>query len=447
MKTTITALILLVLASALNAQVGIGTTNPDVSSILDITATDKGVLVPRVSLNNVSNTMIDGTNIAAEGLLIYNTNLTTTGGSGIGFYYFDGTMWVPLQSSSVTISTENGISNIGNTVRLGGALNQNTTINQGLFDLTYNLSNTGDFNIQDNGTTHFQVRDNGNSYFGGEIVVAEDNVTGTRVARLFNIAGQDGALYLYRNNTLQHRIDAGFSTLFNSQGLDIDFIVESDTNPTAFGIDASNDIMYAGNSLSSLTNNGNTINGNTIDYVASFYTRNASNGTAIQLGSTEYIMDSGNLQMSVYGSWLPYYPMGSPAFTLGNAAQRWSSVWAINGTIQTSDERLKTNIKPLPYGLAEILQLQPISYHWKQGFNEGPKLGFSAQELQKIIPEVVVSHSYDLQAEDGTPTLKENKNLGVYYSDIIPVLTNAIQEQQTLIIALEQRINSLENKQ
>lgn len=281
MKTTITALILLVLASALNAQVGIGTTNPDVSSILDITATDKGVLVPRVSLNNVSNTMIDGTNIAAEGLLIYNTNLTTTGGSGIGFYYFDGTMWVPLQSSSVTISTENGISNIGNTVRLGGALNQNTTINQGLFDLTYNLSNTGDFNIQDNGTTHFQVRDNGNSYFGGEIVVAEDNVTGTRVARLFNIAGQDGALYLYRNNTLQHRIDAGFSTLFNSQGLDIDFIVESDTNPTAFGIDASNDIMYAGNSLSSLTNNGNTINGNTIDYVASFYTRNASNGTAI----------------------------------------------------------------------------------------------------------------------------------------------------------------------
>ena len=41
---------------------------------------------------------------------------------------------------------------------------------------------------------------------------------------------------------------------------------------------------------------------------------------------------------------------------------------------------------------------------------------------------------------------EENKRLGVYYSDMIPVTTKAIQEQQELILKLEQRINSIENK-
>ena len=78
-----------------NSQVGIGTTNPDGSSILDITSLDKGVLVPRVSLNNVTNS-ITPINSPATGLLVWNTNSSVTGGNGVGFYFFNGSQWMPI---------------------------------------------------------------------------------------------------------------------------------------------------------------------------------------------------------------------------------------------------------------------------------------------------------------------------------------------------------------
>lgn len=452
MKRTINTLTiaLCLLSQIAYTQVGIGNTNPNLTSVLDIEATNKGVLMPRVSLNNVTNPLLDGTNIAATSLLIWNTNASIIGGDGVGFYFFDGVIWEKLSTQNIT--AENGINLAGSTARLGGSLLQNTSIVQSTFDLSINLSSTGDFNIQDNGISHLQVRDNGNTYFGGEVIVTQDSdVTGDNIARLFNIFDDDGALYLYRDGQAQHRIDAGFITIFNDLGEDLDFRIETDNNANAFFVDGGRDIVSIGSGNPGLTNNGATIaNGNitpvVVDYVAGIY-QGTTNGTAMQLGSTEYLMDSGNLEMSVYGSWLPYYPMSPTSpFRLGNSDQRWQDVWAIDGTINTSDIRLKTNIKNLEYGLAEILKLQPISYQWKKGIDRSEKLGFSAQQLLEVIPEVVVTHSYELEKEDGQAIRKENKNLGVYYSDIIPVLTKAIQEQQATIENLKNRIEQLENK-
>ncbi|MGS2725956.1 beta strand repeat-containing protein [Psychroserpens sp. BH13MA-6] len=81
-----------------NAQVGIGTTTPENSSILDITATDKGVLVPRINLLDVTN-VVAPINAPATGLLVWNTNATVTGGNGVGFYFFNGAQWLPIQQS------------------------------------------------------------------------------------------------------------------------------------------------------------------------------------------------------------------------------------------------------------------------------------------------------------------------------------------------------------
>ena len=62
------------------------------------------------------------------------------------------------------------------------------------------------------------------------------------------------------------------------------------------------------------------------------------------------------------------------------------------------------------------------------------QIGFSAQNLLNVIPEVVKTHDWYLKSEDsGQYEFKANKNLGVYYSDLIPVLTKAIQEQQLII--------------
>ena len=78
-----------------NAQIGIGTVTPDPSSVLDVTATDKGILIPRVSLVAVNN-ITTPINAPASGLMVWNTNATIIGGSGIGFYYFTGTQWTPI---------------------------------------------------------------------------------------------------------------------------------------------------------------------------------------------------------------------------------------------------------------------------------------------------------------------------------------------------------------
>lgn len=62
------------------------------------------------------------------------------------------------------------------------------------------------------------------------------------------------------------------------------------------------------------------------------------------------------------------FPLADNAYQLGNGASfRWSSVWAANGTIQTSDLRTKDNIQEASLGLDFINALRPVSYTWKQG--------------------------------------------------------------------------------
>lgn len=77
------------------SQVGIGTTNPDASSSLDITSNSTGLLIPRVNLININNGILPVLTPATS-LLVYNTNPTVVGGSGVGYYYWNGTVWTKL---------------------------------------------------------------------------------------------------------------------------------------------------------------------------------------------------------------------------------------------------------------------------------------------------------------------------------------------------------------
>jgi hypothetical protein len=99
-------------------------------------------------------------------------------------------------------------------------------------------------------------------------------------------------------------------------------------------------------------------------------------------------------------------------------------------TTATSDEKFKYNIRPLNYGLKTLLQLKPVNFQWIEGEEED--LGFIAQDVAEIIPEAVNTNW--------------NSDLLFRYESLIPILTKAIQEQQALIKALEQRIINLENK-
>jgi hypothetical protein len=116
---------------------------------------------------------------------------------------------------------------------------------------------------------------------------------------------------------------------------------------------------------------------------------------------------------------------------LGNPSRRFVSVYATIGVIQTSDANLKTNIQPTQYGLEEVLALNPVEYNWKDNPSGEKMVGLLAQEVQKIIPEAVVAPG------NGDP-------LGMKYSELIPVLVKAIQEQQKKIDELEKMVKKLQ---
>ena len=109
-----------------------------------------------------------------------------------------------------------------------------------------------------------------------------------------------------------------------------------------------------------------------------------------------------------------------------------------NGVLQaaTSDMNLKNTIENSPFGLNEILLLNPVTFLYndvnRKLDSNVKEVGFIAQDVFDIIPNAVSSTG--------------NGDLQLDYRAITATLTKAIQEQQSLIKALEQRIINLENK-
>jgi hypothetical protein len=103
-------------------------------------------------------------------------------------------------------------------------------------------------------------------------------------------------------------------------------------------------------------------------------------------------------------------------------------------TNSSSDLSLKTNIEELLYGINAVKQLNPVSFNWKDTEKLGAQkeIGFIAQDVQQVVPEVVGTNS--------------DSTLSLDYPKMVAVLTKAVQEQQTLIDRLEARIAALENK-
>lgn len=102
---------------------------------------------------------------------------------------------------------------------------------------------------------------------------------------------------------------------------------------------------------------------------------------------------------------------------------------AVAGTgayINLSDARFKTNIRPLAGALETVMEMRGVSFDWKKAENpsmdleEGTQIGFIAQEIEKVLPEVV-------RVDPSTGARS------VAYSEVIPVLVEAIKQQQEAI--------------
>ena len=153
---------------------------------------------------------------------------------------------------------------------------------------------------------------------------------------------------------------------------------------------------------------------------SSFRWKNIFLSGKIKLGGSELYETNNALATNTHFS-----PDEDDMYNLGFASKRWSQIFAAIGVINTSDKRAKKNINDLKYGIETIMQLRPVDFEWKNKQNKSKTIGLIAQELLEVIPEVVVVPDNDKDL------------LGVKYSDLIPVLIKAIQEQQEQIKSLQ----------
>jgi hypothetical protein len=115
-----------------------------------------------------------------------------------------------------------------------------------------------------------------------------------------------------------------------------------------------------------------------------------------------------------------------------------------NGTaadwIATSDCRLKTNIQPLNNSLSIVQQLCGVNYQLCDDEKHECHLGLIAQDVQKVLPEIV---SHSIPDENDAKYGITDEKLGLKYDKLSAVLIEAIKEQQVQILNLETEINNL----
>jgi hypothetical protein len=108
-------------------------------------------------------------------------------------------------------------------------------------------------------------------------------------------------------------------------------------------------------------------------------------------------------------------------------------------TCLLSDGRHKMNIQPLDAGIAEVMQLKPVSYDLKPNVNPthlGRQVGLIAQDVIKV--DERLASVYQSGPDKGTPS-------GVRYEQMVALLVEAIQEQQHEIDALKREMISLKH--
>ena len=129
------------------------------------------------------------------------------------------------------------------------------------------------------------------------------------------------------------------------------------------------------------------------------------------------ITDNGNVGI---GCTAPQYKLHVIGDIASSATIRGVNAYVTGAITACSDIRYKKDITPLPNALSNIMQLQGVNYFWKtkefpeKQFTETKQLGFIAQEIEKIYPEVVMTDKDGYKSVD--------------YSRLTPVLVEAIKE-------------------
>ena len=180
----------------------------------------------------------------------------------------------------------------------------------------------------------------------------------------------------------------------------------------------------------------------TDDYAPSYYTYTASPTTTIEakVQHTKYYnsgaMFDGNTRI---------YSLGVGTNATGTAGE----IRATNEiTAYYSDRRLKEDIKPIENAVDKVKQLTGVTYvgnetAGKYGYDTTKRqVGLLADEVESVLPEVIRPAPFDVDS-DGNSISGENYKT-VQYEKVVPLLVEAIKEQQQTIENQDQRIVDLE---
>ena len=102
----------------------------------------------------------------------------------------------------------------------------------------------------------------------------------------------------------------------------------------------------------------------------------------------------------------------------------------------SSDISLKDNIRPIESAIFKVKQIRGVTFDWNEKSNKlqqekGHDVGLIAQEVEKVLPEII--------------QIREDGIKAIQYEKVVPLLVEAIKEQQVTIENLIKRIELLEN--
>jgi hypothetical protein len=173
-----------------------------------------------------------------------------------------------------------------------------------------------------------------------------------------------------------------------------------------------------------------SLTGSTVDWTIDQYGTLASNARLrIFSGITETngiaILENGNVGIGINAPTTKLYVNGDIT---------------ANSIAGTSDLRFKTNVRSISSPLEKVKSLRGVYFNWDQktfpdkNFSDKTELGFIAQEVEKVLPEVV---SKDKTAEEYR---------SVKYDKVVALLVEAIKEQQKQIDSLKSQVKKLKRK-
>ncbi|MCT4582308.1 MAG: tail fiber domain-containing protein [Flavobacteriales bacterium] len=416
-------------------NVGVNTTgaNPDASSILDISATDKGMLIPRVNIIDL-NTAAPVTTPATS-LLVYNTNITT----GEGFYYWDGTSWVNITDNNgnadedwYEVGTTADPDDINDNMYTMGrvSIGVNTTTND------FELSSGNDpstFRITETSGTdvHWELR----AY---NVALGGDN-------NQFSIwGGLDGSTQTDRF-VIEDNGNVGIGTTNPTELLE----VSGGTGPSVIKIEADTDNTTESDQAYILMEQ----DGGTVQAHLGFGSTEAT-GDIFRIGIKSTIDPTIDYSMLAINGGVNRIGIltSSPTANLsvnGSANKVGTNTWTI-----ISDKNFKKNITDYNQGLDLILKVKTHNFQYNQdlwdvfGENESIKnetyQGIIAQELEEIAPEMVKHIMVDYIDDNGKKQTQEILNVDT--NKFTYALINSTKEQQAIIESQALKIKELEER-